>query len=469
MNNTSTLINQLINGNAQLSNEQHDQLLTEDRQIYAALLRLPHLLPETAMAIIQRLLAVTEIAPGQRVSEKQRKQEDSLITEILPHLPVLNVLQGFLSLVERRVNNQRTSSWMRAYIFGSPQLESWAVNYRQILKRLIRHALGKQVTSTCLYKFALEKTDDRAATYLRRNVLRYAKDTVLAREVFLFLFGQIQKSQFRLLQAYLAARQTIKAGMGLPLKVLRGIRATFHPDTSIRSLRYLARRDKIKRDVTDELETVDESLVGQIRHVYRTSNTALLAQLNLAIEREAKRIPYRDAHVYFILDASASMRGFGHRQYNSIAIAMALLKVFQKRIRQTDTAWIGAKPTEPHGFPQPIGPTSIVPAFLDAVRQSPDLIFFISDGYENVEPGDAAMALAGIKQLGIEIPILHIIPVFTERDKIEQRQPFPDCPIFLETGQRGFLSTWLRIRAHLQPELLPTLLRQTLGGSDEVA
>jgi len=97
-----------------------------------------------------------------------------------------------------------------------------------------------------------------------------------------------------LLQAYLAARQTIKAGMGLPLKVLRGIRATFHPDTSIRSLRYLARRDKIKRDVTEELETVDESLVGQIRHAYRTNHTAQLAPLNLAIVANADLLLERE-------------------------------------------------------------------------------------------------------------------------------------------------------------------------------
>jgi len=94
----------------------------------------------------------------------------------------------------------------------------------------------------------------------------------------------LQKSQFRLLQAYLAARQTIKAGMGLPLKVLRGIRATFHPDT----------RDKIKRDVTEELETVDESLVGQIRHAYRTNHTAQLAPLNLAIVANADLLLERE-------------------------------------------------------------------------------------------------------------------------------------------------------------------------------
>ncbi|MEN8216697.1 MAG: hypothetical protein ABFS56_10055 [Pseudomonadota bacterium] len=51
-------------------------------------------------------------------------------------------------------------------------------------------------------------------------------------------------------------------------------------------------------------EEIDESLVGSIRHYYRSGE-----QLNAqAIEQEMARIPYWDAFVYFIIDASASMR-----------------------------------------------------------------------------------------------------------------------------------------------------------------
>ncbi len=452
--NTNTLINQLLSSDAQLSDEQHDAFLTKDRQLYAALLRLPNLFPETAVAIIQRLLAVTEISPGQPVPEKQRLQEDRLIVEALPHLPVATVLQGFLKLVERRVNNQRTSGCIRAYIFGAPQLESWAISHRRNLKILVRHALGNPVTSTCLHKI----NEPKAAPYLKHYLLRYAEDVALARDVFLFLFGKLKKSKFTLLNTYLAARHDINAGKGLPFKVLQGIAGTFHPKTSQRRLRRLAGRDKIKRDVT--VEDRDQSLVGKIRRYYRSMET--IESLNEAIEQEAAQIPHWDAHVYFILDASASMRGFGYRQYNNMAIAMGLLKIFQKRIRQTQVAWIGATPSDDDAFPQPAYPTSIAPALIEAVKQQPEVVILISDGYENVEQGDTAAMFAGLKQLGIQIPMLHIIPAFTERDKIENRQLLPDCPTFLETGERGFLSTWLRVHAHLQTDSVSGLLRQTI-------
>jgi len=50
---TNTLIYRLLNGDAPLSDEQHDAFLSKDRQLYAALLRLPNLFAETAMAIIR--------------------------------------------------------------------------------------------------------------------------------------------------------------------------------------------------------------------------------------------------------------------------------------------------------------------------------------------------------------------------------------------------------------------------------
>ena len=68
--------------------------------------------------------------------------------------------------------------------------ESWAVNHRQALRKLIRHALGNPVTLTCLHKFAQPEKNAKTKAYLRHYLLRYAKNTALVQEVFLFLFGR---------------------------------------------------------------------------------------------------------------------------------------------------------------------------------------------------------------------------------------------------------------------------------------
>ena len=434
---TNAILNRLINNDFPLSDAEHDAFLVADRKLYAALLRLSNLSPDTLMAIIQRLLAITDI-PTASIS---KVEEDNLILQCLPHLPVSSVLQGFLNLVKRRVNNQRTYGWIRSYIFASPQLENWAVNYRRDLRILVRHALGQQVTLTCLHKFLQDDT-----AYLRRYVLRYAKNKALVRDVFLFLFGKLTTSKFPLLNAYLSARTDINAGKGLPLKVLQGLRGTFHPQTSQHSLRRLAAKEKIKREIISN----DDSLIGKIRSYYKYGID--LNIVNQAIDQEVARLPKWNANIYFIVDTSASMQGFGHREYNNLAIAIGLLKVFQKLTN-----------TQPDNeFPQASGTTCLAPALIEAVKQSPDLIIVISDGYENVEQDDSAMVLKGLKQLGIKIPIFHIIPAFTEREKIADRLALPECPYFLETGQHGFLSTWLRIRTHMEPESLSSLLRHGL-------
>jgi hypothetical protein len=233
----------------------------------------------------------------------------------------------------------------------------------------------------------------------------------------------------------------------LPLKVLQGLRGTFHPQVSLRSLHRLAAKEKIKRDIISN----DDSLIGKIRSYYKSGID--LNSINQAIDQEVARLPkWGNANIYFIVDTSASMQGFGHREYNNIAIATGLSKVFQKLTNQ---------PTD-NEFPKPSGITCLAPALIEAVKQSPDLIILISDGYENVEQGDSAMVLKALKHLGIKIPIFHIIPAFTEREKIADRLPLPECPYFLETGQHGFLSTWLRIRTLIEPESLSSLLRHGL-------
>ncbi len=189
--------------------------------------------------------------------------------------------------------------------------------------------------------------DDTA--YLRRYVLRYAEDKALVHDVFLFLFGKLTTSKFPLLNAYLSAAKDIEAGKGLPLKVLQGLRGTFHPQISQHSLRCLAAKEKIKRDIISN----DDSLIGKIRSYYKSG-----------IDQEVARLPKWNANIYFIVDTSASMQRFGHREYNNLAIAIGLLKVFQKLTnKQPDNE-----------FPQASGTTCLAPALIEAVKQSPDLI-----------------------------------------------------------------------------------------------
>jgi hypothetical protein len=87
----------------------------------------------------------------------------------------------------------------------------------------------------------------------------------------------------------------------------------------------------------------------------------------------------------------------------------------------------------------------------------------VSDGYENVEQGDAEMVLRGLKNLGVETPFVHVLPAFTVREAYEHRQALgKDTPLILETGEKGLLPTWLNIQFALQPDHIADVLQNSM-------
>ena len=459
------LIKQVVQDQMPLTEASHNTLLEHNRMLYASLLNLPGLSAEDSMQIIQRLLAVTEQG-GRSVSLEVKKTEDRLIAEVLPFLEVSKVLDGFKQLVALKVNNQRTANWIKSYILGSPQLELWAVSYRNTLVKLLVHAMGKQVAQTCLHFMEIKKgkRSDRQADYLEKNVYRFKGENspLFVKEVFLFLFGKLKKTQHDKLKAYLNARTKLDNGKGLPYGVLRGIAATFHPKTEASQVRRLAGKNKVKREyiVGGELvEANSTNLVDRIRKQYLEGTAdEWVAQKILA---EASRLPHWDAKVALILDTSYSMLGFGARMYNNLSIATALTQVLEKRTSNMKIVQVGnQRDTE---FPQAQGVTNLAEGLLEAVAYQPDAVLVISDGYENVEQGDAQMVLQGLKNLGINIPCVHILPAFTVREAYEHRQPLgKDAPLMLETGERGFMPTWLNIQFALQPDNIAEVLQNSM-------
>ncbi|WP_299461638.1 vWA domain-containing protein [uncultured Microscilla sp.] len=459
------LMKQVVQDQIPLSENSHNTLLEHNRMLYASLLNLPGLSVEDSMQIIQRLLAVTEQG-GKPVSLDAKKTEDRLMSEVLPFLEAAKVLEGFGKLVKLKVNNQRTASWIKNYILGSPDLEQWAVSHRALLAKLLGHALGKQVAQTCVHFMLLGKTkrNDRQNAYLDKYIYRCVGNNTpaLVKEVYLFLFGKLRETSHEKLNAYLQSRKKLENGKGLPYKVLRGLAATFHPKTEASQVKRLAGKNKVKREyiVGGELvEANSTNLVDRIRKQYiEGRQDEWVTQKILA---EASKIPHWDAKVALVLDASYSMLGFGARMYNNLSIATALTQVLEKRTSELTIVQVGNQQTT--DFPQAQGVTTLAEGILEAMEHQPDVVLVISDGYENVEQGDAEMVLRGLKNLGVETPFVHILPAFTVREAYEHRQALgKDTPLILETGEKGLMPTWLNIQFALQPDRIADVLQNSM-------
>lgn len=459
--NINQLVKQIVNDSLPLSQTAHDTLLENNRSLYAALLNLPGLADNDAMQIVTRLLAVTE-DKGQPIPLEAKQLEDKLIAEKLPHINIEIALNGLKTLVNLKVNNQRTSGWIKSFILGSPKLETWAVTYRRTLAKLLRHAMGKQVAQTCIYFLQNQKVTAHQTGYLATNLYKYQGDnkTDLVKQVFLFVFNALKSApkQYELLHAYFAAREDITQGSKLPYRTLRGIAATYFPKTASKQIKRIASKTKVKRAVVvGEMPQTSDTLVGQIRHYYLTGDDSKIVQKVLA---EADRLPFWDAHVALIMDVSHSMKGVGARAYNNLAIAIAIREVLQQKTRELSVVSIGTK--DAAHYPTPDGTTNLANALLTAYEKTPDVILVITDGYENVEKGDTSSILKVAKTIGLHIPVLHVLPAFTVREAYTHRQPLGDAPVILETGEQGFLPLWLRIQLELQPDNAEAVLKASL-------
>ncbi len=442
----------------QLTAKEHNMLLEQDRRLYASLLYLPNIGDENSMAIMTRLLAVTEIN-GQPIPKVQKRQEDQLIAKVLPFIKPAKAVKGLLELVKLKVNNQRTSRWIRRYVLAYPQLEKLAVAHRKALATLLRHALGKQVAQTCVYFLKRTEKTERENKYLNKNLFKFKEDNTseFISEIYLFLFNELEKATLPVVGNYLGVKENLQHAEGLPRQVVKGLKNTYHNKMSKRMVYRLSASKKEKRSYTFGGDVTVESgvLVGHIqKHFVHGFN-----ELNIqeAIEAEAAQIPNWDAKVCVIADRSYSMVGFGSRAYNNAAVELAITKVLGKVTAQLIEIPVGNKKDQQ--YPKANGVTNLGDALIRAFELKADCVLLISDGYENQEKGDALHILEAIRGMDNATPVIHILPVYTNREAVAHRRPLGEkVPLVMETGQRGVFPLWMQLQFMLQPDKATDIL-----------
>ncbi|MBD2741540.1 hypothetical protein [Coleofasciculus sp. FACHB-1120] len=155
-------------------------------------------------------------------------------------------------------------------------------------------------------------------------------------------------------------------------------------------------------------------------HLYRRGKSPeLMSALQHYVEQAAVNLPKFSGQVALVLDASASTRSYGDREYCSLAQSVALKLVLEKCCANLKVHTLGGVGE----LPMPEGYTDLAGALLDALEDSPDLVAIVSDGYENMYPGDLERVVATLPQLGIHTPIVFCHSKFTALDDLELRRP----------------------------------------------
>ncbi|GAA4253162.1 hypothetical protein GCM10022255_052920 [Dactylosporangium darangshiense] len=168
------------------------------------------------------------------------------------------------------------------------------------------------------------------------------------------------------------------------------------------------------------------------------------AELEAAADGYARALtdgmPRYGGRIALVVDASASMRGYGNREWAVMSQVAALRMVLDRLCERLVVVQAGGLPDG-----RPGGHTDLAGAVLDAVAHEPDVVAVASDGYENVYPGDLARVAAALPGAGVRAPVVFCQAAFGRADDLSLRRAADGLPLrtFWHSADLAALVLWM--------------------------
>jgi len=415
----------------------HSEMLALERDLYVAFLTLPGILNRAQQLGLKNLLGTSRngqdafLTPG---------MEREVLYHLIRDLPTPAMLRlmvalqaGDAELGIQKANNARTRKLILRTLLGAKQLQLWSVKYRRKMRSALTHAWGRKLSS--VIRSILSK-DGRTWTkkergILRRNVDRFAAHNQVSyvRECVGFIFGLREKVSLPMFKAFLAARTDLSAGAKarLPLEVLEGIRSVFHKDTKAAEvLKQTAEKGGLtthqkmtvqkraqEAGVEVKMDPTKYDAVRLYLYAFEMGATEeILEALDRKAEQSAFSFPARYDRIGVIVDGSQSMYGDDTAKMRPLAAVLSIRDMLLKTAKDSKVAYCGGSFEE--GLLRPQGHTALADGLLELLKrhEMPDVIFALSDGYENAPAGRFAEVVGLLREVGIDIPIYHLNPTF---------------------------------------------------------
>jgi hypothetical protein len=307
---------------------------------------------------------------------------------LLEQLPVEKVLTVFLALRRSRANHKHVARAILGYLLNQPQLGRLVQQRRATLVDLLEHALGRNTARGLVKELAAVKPDGRKL----RPLLHHAHDPSRA--------GAVVRCLYR--------RGPLPP---LPARRVKKEVATVEEEEWV-----------VPKTVT---ATNRGDIAATLVHLYRGGETPELRQaLEQYVEKAARGLPRFEGRLALVLDASASTRGYGEREYSCISQSQALRLVLERLCPDLHVHQVGGNGDPP----RPEGATDLASALLEALADEPDLVAIISDGYENQMHGDLADVTGALPATGCDVPVVFCHSKFFMVDDLTQRRPAPRLP-----------------------------------------
>ncbi|MFI0450071.1 hypothetical protein [Actinomadura sp. 6N118] len=387
----------------------HRAAYTDDPEGYALLGLAPGVLPWQRARVLLQLLAASQ-AGLDDTTRGTLARVARVLTLALPPAAVITVLLGLRRL---RANHKHTTRAALRFVLEHPEADILIAARRPALVDCFEHALGKATARGCARRI---DDGDTGSDYLRRRLLRFLTAPQAAMPRVRALYGidaQGERGDGERGDGEHSAGERGDGQRGSPAVVL-----PYEPVLAL---------DPVRERSPVVTATNRGDIAATLVHLYRGGPADdLHTALGRYVAAATAALPRFDGTVAVVLDASASMRGYGDREWAVLSQAAALRMVLARICARLEVVEVGGSERAPAGA------TDLATGVLDALTATPDLVAVISDGYENLFPGDLARVAATLPRAGVTTPVVFCQAQFTGADDLTLRRPAPALP------QRGF-------------------------------
>jgi hypothetical protein len=345
----------------------HKPILEKYREFYALLL------VSTINDINKQIIVMNLLKNGRDVEATTKEYENNLILQSLSNMQTNRAYATFELLAENKVNNTRSRELARKFLESRKNYKYEFVKYKSKVKKIVTH--------NHLYK---------------KN------------EIWDFLFDKKKTFTDPLLNDYVKAKTDIKAAYRLPYSIAEGF-AAYHKVDRAEFLSKIKDKmtDSEKQRLTTSAKAVGVNVAADWTHgdlrkilIYLYSLDRTPANMKEIIETKAKKeaslIPYKYDKVVVIVDNSASSYGSEEKKFHPVASELANAFILEQLSRYFTLLY-----TNPVGnriIPQVGGESNLAVPLIKALAQKPDVVFILSDGYENVVAGAVAQVINAYKR-----------------------------------------------------------------------
>jgi hypothetical protein len=350
----------------------HDAAYALDAEGYALLALLPGVSAGQRAWMLLRLLDASRTG----MDAATRRTVDRVVRVLVLGLPAQTVGTVLLALRHRRANHKHVTRAALRLLLEHAEAGQFVRTHRRMAVSIVEHAIGKATARGVARSL---RTGEETGVDVRRAFLRFASNPGLAAQ--------------RLIEIYAGATEDAAVGVHRLDLDLDGERPAVVTATN--------RGD----------------LAATLVHRFRGGDSPeLAAAQERYLAAASAAVPYFPGRLALVVDRSASMDGYGDREFAVRSQVAALELVLGKRCASLVTV------------PTPGDGTDLAGGVVAALRTRADLVAVVTDGYENTYPGDLARVVATLPRIGVKTPVVCCTATFSHSDDLSLRRPAPALP-----------------------------------------